>query len=71
MFLVIINRQNDFIQINLVCGGGGEGVFSFSLGSETAYLNRTKKLLREYCEINKLVYEEMVKDYKTQLSKYS
>lgn len=59
MFLVIIERKSDALHVELVCGGGGEGLFSFTLGSERAFIKRARKLLKEYCETNMLSYEEV------------
>ena len=59
MFLIIIEKEEDSTIVELICGGGGEGIFSFTLGSERAFVTKTKKLLKEYCETNMLGYKEL------------
>lgn len=59
--LIIISAkpEHDYLEIDIVCGGGGEGIFSFSWGSENAFVKKAKSIIRDFCGQYNLRYKEV------------
>lgn len=60
MFLITIKKGERALKVNLISGGGGEGMLGWSLGSEKAFLKSAKRKIKEYCEGYNLEYSELV-----------
>ena len=59
LYMLVIKHDEDALLIDLVCGGGGQGLIGLSLGSEMAFIKKAKRLLREFCEQNGETMEEL------------
>lgn len=49
MHLVVVKNGPSQCSIELVCGGGGTGIFNISWGSEKAFIKRTTRIIGEFC----------------------
>lgn len=59
LYFIVLEIAEPYLYINIVCGGGGEGLFNFTWGSEKAFIKRAKKFIIEYCDLNKEPIEEI------------
>ncbi len=59
LYFIVLETTEPYLYINIVCGGGGEGLFNFSWGSEKAFINRAKNLIVDFCKLNSESYEEV------------
>jgi hypothetical protein len=41
--------QADTCEVEIICGGGGDGLFSIALGNESRRVNSIYKRMAEYC----------------------
>lgn len=57
-YYVIVRKEQatTFVEVN--CGGGGDGFFGFSLGSEDAFVLKVKALIEEYCREQSISFAE-------------
>lgn len=50
LYFIVFEVAEQNMYINIVCGGGGEGIFNFTSGSEKAFIKRTMELISEFCK---------------------
>jgi hypothetical protein len=53
-----INNSENQCAIEIVAGGGGEGLFSFTFGNEKRRLNKASDLIYGFCQRNKFKISE-------------
>lgn len=57
--MIIINKEEDTILIDIIGGAGGSGIFNLNWGSEQGFINKVKLALNKYTEDNNLTLEEI------------
>lgn len=55
-----INSKEDQCEIEIVSGGGGEGLFSLTFGNEKRRLNKFADLIYEFCQQRRYRASELV-----------
>jgi hypothetical protein len=58
-YFIILNTWNEYVEIEIVCGGGGDGLFQFTWGSETSFIKRAKRVIAEFCQSEGKLLEEI------------
>jgi hypothetical protein len=57
--MIIINKEEDSVLIDIIGGAGGSGILNLNWGSEQGYINKVRLVLNKYAEDNKLTLEEL------------
>ncbi len=55
-----IRSSEDHCEIEIVSGGGGEGVFSLTFGNEKRKLNKIVDLIKDFCKYQKYVASDLI-----------
>ena len=55
LYFMVIRKKDADLFIDLVCGGGGGGLFSISWGSEGAFINKAERLITGFCKDNNVM----------------
>ena len=58
MHLIVIKKSPPDLEIELVCGGGGEGLINITLGAEKSFIKKAKRLLKEFCDFHHTAFRE-------------
>lgn len=59
MNMVVLQKTTDGIRVDAIGGGGGSGIFGFSLGSEKEFVNVFFGRMKFWAEKKNLVVEEI------------
>lgn len=58
LYFIVLNSSDDHLYIEIVCGGGGEGLLQIAWGSEKAFIKRAEKCIADFCLKNKVKLEK-------------
>lgn len=57
------NNNDDFCEVEVVAGGGGEGIFTLDFGNEDRRINKVYKKINKLCEsLNYKISEIVISD---------
>jgi len=59
LYFILFKTTGLELFIDIVCGGGGEGMFNITWGSEKVFVKRVRNVIVEFCENNNEVVEEL------------
>jgi len=54
------NNSDDFCEVEIVAGGGGEGIFTLNFGNEDRRINKLYKKINKLCESHNYKISEIV-----------
>ncbi|MBD0369041.1 MAG: hypothetical protein ICV53_23420 [Flavisolibacter sp.] len=55
--MIIMKKEASFILIDIIGGGGGDGILNMDFGTEKGYTKRTAKVIYKYAEEYSLAVE--------------
>ncbi|MCU0434122.1 MAG: DUF6054 family protein [Bacteroidia bacterium] len=58
-YYVAVRRDASSVFVEVNCGGGGEGIFRISWGSEHAFISVVRDLVTNFCEHHGIDFEEV------------
>lgn len=56
---IVISEQQDYLEIDIVGGGGGSGIFRISWGSEASFVHNANYLIKQFCATFGLTHNEI------------
>ena len=57
--MLVIKIEDSVLYVDLMGSAGGAGLFNFNFGSERSFINRTTKIIRDYCASQQVEVLEM------------